>query len=126
MATLRELLDAVEKADNVNATAGAAARAAHDKLEIAKQALQDAMIEQGTDVAKKPGLTVTLKPKSRPNVQDWDAFYAFIKRYNHFQLLERRVSGKAFEEVLLSRKGKEVPGTTVFEYQQLSITRGKS
>ena len=125
MTTLREALDAVTQADAANAVAGAAARATAEALEAAKATLQGLMEEQGTDIARNEDITVTIVDKARPHVQDWDAFYSYLKRSGALQLLERRVSAKAFTEVLESRGGKDVPGVSTYDYKQLSIRRGK-
>lgn len=124
MKTLREALEAVELADQEYAIAGAAARAANDALEAAKAELQGLMVEQGTDIARNEHITVTNVEKERPHVQDWDAFYGYLKRSGDLYLLERRVSSKAFKEVLDLRNGKDLPGVSTFKYQQLSIRRG--
>jgi hypothetical protein len=124
MSTLRELLDAVEEADKKSALAGQVARVANDALEAAKTELQAAMVAQGTDIARKEGFTVTNKDKERPNVVDWEAFYGYVKRSGNLHLFERRVSSKAFSEIMESRKGKDMPGVNVFQYQQLQIRRG--
>ncbi len=124
MKTLRELLDDVEVLDKENAQASSAARAASDALEAAKQILQSAMLEQGTDIVRKDGFTVTNVDKERPHVLDWDAFYPYLKRSGNMHLLERRVSAKAYAEIMESRKGKEIPGVTEYKYQQLQIRRG--
>lgn len=124
MTTLRELLDNVEVLDKDAALANQAARVATQALDAAKQLLQEAMAEQGTDIVRKEGFTVTNVEKHRPNVVDWDAFYAYVKRTGALHLLERRVSSKAYSEVLESRKGKDVPGVNDFTYQQLQIRRG--
>jgi hypothetical protein len=124
MKTLRELLDDVEELDKVNALASQAARAASDELEAAKSLLQNAMVEQGTDIVRKDGFTVTNVDKERPQVVDWDAFYPYVKRSGNMQLFERRISSKAYAEIIESRKGKEIPGVIPFQYQQLQIRRG--
>jgi hypothetical protein len=123
VSTLRELLDAVEELDREYDVAAGLARAASEKLEIAKQALMDAMNEQGTDIARKDGFRVTIQDKMRPKVLDWDRFYAYILETGSTQLLERRVSAKAYEELALQR-GETLPGTDIFEYQSLRVQRG--
>ncbi len=124
MKTLRELLDDVEQLDKISAQANQAARVASENLEGAKSLLMDAMKEQGTDIVRKDGYTATLSDKQRPHVIDWDAFYTFVKRGGHLQLFERRISSKAFTELLESRKSKPIPGANTFDYQTLNIRRG--
>lgn len=124
MTTLRELLDEVEKLDIEAAHANQAARVASEALEGAKQLLMSAMEEQGTDIVRKEGFTVTLNDKERPNVVDWDAFYQYVKRSGNLQLFERRVSSKAYSEIMESRKSKPMPGVNPFKYRTLAVRRG--
>lgn len=120
MSTLRELLDAVEELDREYATASGLARAAQERLDAAKQALMEEMVVQGTTTASKDGFKVKIEDKARPKVLDWPLFYAYILETGYTQLLERRVSAKAYEELALQR-GEVLPGTDIYEYQQLKI-----
>lgn len=122
--TLGQALAAVEEADKNYATASAVSKSCNELLDAAKAALQELMLAQGTDTARNENITVTIVDKERPHVQDWDAFHKFLRRTGDLQLLERRVAAKAFTEILEKRNGKELPGVTVFKYQQLSIRRG--
>ena len=124
MTTLRELLDRVEELDKQAAHANQAARVASEELEAAKSLLASAMEEQGTDIVRKEGFTVTLNDKERPNVVDWDAFYQYVKRSGNLQLFERRVSSRAYSEIMESRKSKPMPGVTTFKYRALAVRRG--
>lgn len=124
MKTLGEALADVEEADKKYVVSSAETKSLNEKLDAAKAALQELMLSQGTDIARNENITVNIVDKERPHVQDWEAFHAFLRRSGDLQLLERRVSAKAFTEILEKRNGKELPGVTVFKYQQLSIRRG--
>lgn len=68
----------------------------------------------------------TIKPKVRPNVIDWDAFYAEIlkkakKEPGYWSLLQRRVGNAAIEEMWAA--GKTVPGVERFNYKTVSINK---
>lgn len=78
----------------------------------------------GMQKASSKTLTVSIKQDVVPEVTDWDAFYAFIKKSNSFHLLQRRVSSPAWRELheQLAAKKKEVPGTVPFVKVDLSIT----
>lgn len=122
--TLKELIEGVEVADKAYALASQSQRVAAEQLEQAKALLLNEMQTQGTETARVEGFTVSRVAKERPHVQDWDAFYAFIKRSGHLQLFERRVSSKAFKEVLELRNGKDLPGVSTFRYEALQTRRG--
>lgn len=124
MTTLRELLDAVQEADDAAEIAKEAAREAEKELERRKAALLSVMQEQGTDIVRKEGFTVTLKIKRRTNVFDWDTFYNYLITTNSPQLLERRVSSKAYDEAVEARNGEHLPGCSIFEYPALQTRRG--
>lgn len=121
MPTLGELLTAVVEADNVASGIRAQLTEADRTLREAEEALLLAMQEQGVDRVRNDFLTVTLAPKSRPHVIDWELFYQMVKK--HPQLLERRVSAKPFAELLESRKGRPIPGVQLYEYTSLRKSR---
>lgn len=58
-----------------------------------------------------------------PQITDWDAYYAFIRRHNAFELLERRPAAAAFREHAERRRDKTVPGAVPFTKRKLSLTR---
>lgn len=122
--TIRELVEQVKQADEALAKANEAARLASQALDERKEALLAAMQQEGIDSAKVDGFSATIRPKRRFGSSDWDKFYAFLKRSGDFQLLERRLSTKACDELLERRNGKEIPGVSLFEYQALQTRRG--
>jgi hypothetical protein len=56
-----------------------------------------------------------------PQVEDWETFYAFIRRNNAFELLERRPATGAFREHAERRRDKTVPGVVPFTKRKLSL-----
>lgn len=60
-------------------------------------------------------------PKEIPQVKDWPAFYAHIKKTGDFDLLQRRVGEKAINERL--EAGKKVPGIEIFRTATISIVK---
>lgn len=123
LATLGQLLDAVDVADKAASIIEEQLRLANEKLQNARDALIRKMAEEETRVASNNNISVTLSEGVRPHVQDWEAFYAFVKRTGGYHLFERRIAKKAFEEVLESRRGKEVPGVSLFAYHRLTVRR---
>ncbi len=121
--TLRALALLVAAADDEVSLAQEALAEKVRVLKEAEGALQNAMTEQGIDIVRVPGLTLTMKPKWRPQVKDWETFYRFVIEEKAPHMFERRVSAKAFEEMLENRQGEAIPGVDVFEYTQLQKNR---
>jgi hypothetical protein len=121
--TLGQLLTKLHKARQKKVVADAACKVADDEVDAAKKAVMDHLQAQGMDKGGDKNLSVSLTQKVVPNVKDWDAFYAFIKKNNYFHLLHRRVSEPAWREIheQLAAKKKEVPGTEPFTKIDLSI-----
>lgn len=122
--TLRELALLVASWDDEVALAQEALNEATRRMKEAEDELHIAMQEQGTDIVRVPGLTLTVKEKKRPQAKDWQAFYAFLIANNAPQLLERRISAKAFDEMIEARGGVAIPGVEIYEYSQLQKRRG--
>lgn len=65
---------------------------------------------------------VQLKDKTSYSVgADSEAFYAYVKKNNAFDLLTRAVSAPAVEARL--NAGKQIPGLSVFKYKSISLTK---
>ena len=124
MTTIGEQLKVVAKLDKDAQLAGAKAAECVNVLRIAEEVLLNLMIEQGTETARDGVFTVSVVDKKRPHAENWDEFYKYIKRGGKLHLLERRISAKAFEEDLDLRKGKPIPGVSIYEYKALSKRRG--
>ena len=58
-----------------------------------------------------------------PQVEDWDRLTAFIRRYNKFELLERRPSAAAFRELAAQRRDQTVPGLVPYIKRNLSLKK---
>lgn len=121
MATLGELLEAVRVADDEVSVASEVLRSLQIRLRDAEEALYNAMQEQGVDRVRSEHITVSLVEKTRPQVTDWEAFYAVVAE--HPQLLERRVSAKPYLELLEARGGEAIPGTQLYSYTALQKKR---
>jgi hypothetical protein len=74
---------------------------------------------------------VIVKTEEVPQVKDWEAFYAYVKANNAFDLLQRRINPAALkdrEEALADNKRakvKVIPGTEKFTAVKLSLTQVK-
>jgi len=64
---------------------------------------------------------VQLVKKQRPEVTDWTAFYAYIKRNSAFELLNKAVSKSGVSERW--SQNKKIPGVIAFDYNAISVTK---
>lgn len=94
-----------------------------DEAEAAYNALAEEIIAKmdSEGVEKTTGKTASVSKSVsiKPNVLDWDAFYAYIHRNKYYHLLERRPSVTGCRE-LFETKGK-VPGVEAFTKVTLNL-----
>ena len=80
--------------------------------------IMEAMHQSGLEkTATKMG-TVSVSTSTVAQVEDWDAFLAYIYKNKYGHLLQRRVSDPAWRELV--EQGKKVPGTTGFTKKRLN------
>ena len=122
--TIGQLLDQLAKQRKIKADLDAKVKDVEGEINALKLEILNALQSAGMTKASGKSLTVSIKQDVVPNVTDWDALYAFIKKNNYFHLLQRRVSTAAWKELheQLSAKKKEVPGTEAFVKVDLSVT----
>lgn len=94
-----------------------------DEAEAAYNALAEEIIAKmdSEGVEKTTGKTASVSKSVsiKPNVLDWDAFYAYIHRNKYYHILERRPSVTGCRE-LFETKGK-VPGVEAFTKVTLNL-----
>ncbi len=83
--------------------------------------LQDSMEAAGVDAAKGKKASAGIAESVVPQVTDWDTFYAYIRRNNAFELLERRAAAGAYREHAQNRRDHTVPGVVPYTKRKLSI-----
>lgn len=80
--------------------------------------IMEAMHQSGLEkTATKMG-TVSVSTSTVAQVENWDAFLAYIYKNKYGHLLQRRVSDPAWRELI--EQGKKVPGTTGFIKKRLN------
>ena len=84
------------------------------ELELIKQ-----MDSQGIERSTGKAATVSISTQTRPSVDDWDAFYAYIRKNKYFHLLEKRPSVSGCNE-LFETKGK-IPGVVPYVQRRLNV-----
>ncbi len=90
-----------------------------DKMSLIETKLIEAMDADGITKATGKKATVSISEQIRPNVQDWDAFYAYIHKNKFYHLLDRRPSVSGCRE-LFETKGK-VPGVVPFTARRINM-----
>ena len=68
--------------------------------------------------------TVFKKMDIKPNVQDWGRLYAWIKKYDAFDILEKRVKKTFVQEFMDDHDGKVPPGLDVKREFTAVVRRG--
>lgn len=96
-----------------------------DALEDQEKQLREHIINnlpksQATGVAGKVA-RATIVMKIVPQVQDWDKFYAHIKKTGDFELMQKRIGTKAIEERWENKK--KVPGVEPFNAVTVSLNK---
>lgn len=64
---------------------------------------------------------VLVKTKAKPRPADWDAFYAYIRKHERFDLLQKRLSERAIMD--MDEAGEMPPGIERINVPELSVTK---
>jgi len=96
-----------------------------DEIAAEESALKNHIIEnlpksEASGVAGKLA-RVTVVTKQVPQVEDWDAFYKYVKKTGSFDLMQKRLTDAAIKERW--EAGKEVPGVKHFNAVSVSINK---
>jgi len=96
-------------------------------LQKASSELEDKILQHFTDEeissVRVPGGLATKIVEVVPQVDDWDAFYAFVRKQDAFELLQKRITSTAWRERVDA--GQEVPGVGTFNRVYLKLTLSK-
>lgn len=95
-------------------------------LEEEENELKDLLIahltQQGVDQTAVRGVgSVSITESVVPSVENWDAFYSYIRENNAFYMLNRAPNSAAFREVITM--GETVPGVAPFTKKNLSVKK---
>ena len=107
-------------------------RLAADKAAAELKAQETALInhiienldKQSTGASGKTH-SVRVVTKQKPQVKDWEAFYAYVAKTKAYDLFQRRLSEEAVFERLNAPKSKGVPGVELFNAVTVSLTKVK-
>lgn len=65
--------------------------------------------------------TASVSVAQYPKIEDWDKFYAYVKKHDAFDLLERRPAKAAFRERWDDKV--QIPGTTSYTEKVLHLNK---
>lgn len=96
-----------------------------DALEAEEKRIMNHIIEN-VDADESSGVVgknfkALVKREQRPVVEDWDKFYAHVKKTGAFDLLQKRLNDAAVKERFEDKK--KVPGVGTFQVKKLSVTK---
>lgn len=87
-----------------------------DALELDLIATMD---KEGLERGTGKLASVSISSQTRPSVEDWDAFHAYIHKNRYYHLLEKRPSVSGCNE-LFETKGK-IPGVIPYVQRRLNM-----
>lgn len=119
VAEVSELVDKfiLKKAERLQADKKAAALKAEEDA-FKKQLIGIALESKARSLGGSVG-SVNWHRKQKPTVENWEQLYAYIKQYDAFELLQRRIGEKAVEERW--EDGIVIPGVVTFPVDDLTI-----
>jgi GTP-binding protein EngB required for normal cell division len=102
-----------------------------DKAAAAAKAEETALINHIIDKLDKESSgaagkhhRVQVITKQKPQVKDWAAFYAYVKKNDAFDLLQRRIGEQAVMDRLEDPKNRKgLPGVEMFQAVTVSLTK---
>lgn len=119
--TLQELIgQSMELKREIDALAKQQTELTNQRDAILNQILAK-MDEDGIQRTGTEDANVMVSENIVPTVQDWDAFYSFIRENDAFHLLQRRVTAASYREYLDA--GVEIPGVIPFEKRSVLVRK---
>lgn len=93
----------------------------NEKLAAIEADIMEQMSNAGITQAASDKASCTMRQATHPAIDDWSAFYDYVRANGAFELLHKRLSSAAFKERW--EAGEEVPGTTKTSLWELSVRR---
>ena len=120
---LGDLADAIYKKNAEISAANARVKELEGEKSELENTLLGKMQEAGTDIVRGESATVSISTTIRPQLQDPDAFFAFVLRKKALHLFERRIAANAYKEMKELMKGRPIPGVGEFEQTRLNVRK---
>jgi hypothetical protein len=89
------------------------------EIEVLQDSVMTGLEAQGLDKGTGSKASVSISSSVVADVQDWEAFWAYILKNKYTHLLQRRVSEPAYRELL--EAGKRVAGVMPFNKKRLTL-----
>ena len=86
-----------------------------------KDQLQNLMLAAGTDIVRGQFSTANISKYSRPKIDDFEKAAPYLRR--NLQLFERRIAPNAYKELMESRRGKAIPGLSLYEEDRVHVRK---
>jgi len=119
MSTIGVKIDALHNLREQKRALEEQVKALSEQMNSLELDLIDQMDKEGVTKSTGKLATVGISSSIKPSVEDWDVFYAYLKKTGYFHLLERRPSVTGCRE-LFDTKGK-IPGVVPFTQRKLNI-----
>lgn len=120
MSSLGDKIDHLHQLREQKRALEAQVKSVMDLMDQAQAELIQQMEQEGVTKSTGKRAAVSIQNSTVPTVEDWDVFYAFIKRHDYFHLLERRPSVLGCRE-LFETKGM-IPGVVPFTKKTVRIS----
>lgn len=117
--TLGSLIDKLWAQREAKRVAEAEVKKIEALIEPLEVAVMERLDEQGLDKANGRAASVSMSTNTIANVEDWEAFWAYIIKNKYTQMLQKRVSDPAYRELL--EMGKNIPGVKPFSKRRLNL-----
>lgn len=118
--TLGALIDELCKIRDAKKELSAKEKELNEQQAALEEEIFARMEAEGMDKASGKKATISVGFDTVPNIVDWDAFCAFVKKKGYFHLVQRRISAPAYRELL--ELGKPVPGLEPFNKRKLNFS----
>lgn len=89
--------------------------------ELMSLQLLNRMQEAGTDIVRGEVGTANISKYSRPRIDDFEKATPYLRR--NIQLFERRIGSNAYKELMEQRRGKPIPGLSLFEEDRVHVRK---
>ena len=119
MATTGTMIDALFKLREQKRAHEEAIKQLGEKMSAIETDMLKQLDAEGITKATGKAATVSVSEQIRPNVTDWDLYYAFIHKNKYYHLLERRPSVSGCQE-LFETKG-VIPGVVPFTKRSINM-----
>ena len=98
-----------------------------DEIEVEEKALKAYIINtlpksEASGISGKVA-NVTVVSKEIPQVEDYSKFYKYVAKTGRFDLMQKRLSVGAINEMF--DDGKKIPGLTTFNVVSISLTKAR-